>query len=418
MKITIVEPNGTGGLIHFAYQMANALADCGAEVTLVTATNYELGDLPHRFTVDPSMKLMPIIDPDVERRRKTPAPIRHLRRIQRGVMLFRAWFRLTRRLRREKPDAVIVSILYFPFQALCLKAIATRGIPLIQVCHEIEQRDTKRSLWERFVSRPLLAIGYRAFTAIVFLARSAEQEFVAALGPLSHRVVLPHGPQLLFQTGGDRRADIAATYGIMPQDRVILFFGILRPSKGIEDLVHAFAMLPDRSRTRLVIAGYPAKTFDLAGLRSLIQDLGIADQTSLRVGYVPNHDVAGLLEAAEVAVFPYRNATASGAVSAAQSLGRPVVATSVGGLKEVIEDGVTGRLVPPNDPTALSAAIQAILADPEGARHMADASHADLMRHRSWPVFAKGVVDILARNENGELPDCANEIASATRSQK
>lgn len=395
MKVTIIEPNGTGGLIHFAWQMADALVDCGAEVKLVTGRDYELGHLPARFVVEPKMRLMPIFSPDAGDGRRRNGLVRQVRRVQRALMMIFAWIGLTLRLCRERPDAVIVSVLYFPFQALCLKAIALRGIRVIQVCHEIERRDVGRSWWERHVSSVILRIGYRAFHGIAFLAQSTEREFVAAFGNISRRVVLPHGPQMLFGVAPRSGGSIAAEYGALEGERIVLFFGLLRPSKGIEDLVTAFSMMPDRRGLRLVIAGYPTKTFDLAGLRAQVAKLGIAEATSLKAGYVPNEDVGPLLAAADVVVFPYRNATASGAVSAAQSLHRPVVATAVGGLREVIEDGVTGRLVAPGRPDLLAQAMADVLADPVAAQRMAEAGHEDLMRHRSWAVFARGLMDLL-----------------------
>jgi hypothetical protein len=60
-RIVVVEPDGAGGMIHYAYQMCTALAAGGADVTLITSTSYELAALPHSFRVIPMMRLWPTI---------------------------------------------------------------------------------------------------------------------------------------------------------------------------------------------------------------------------------------------------------------------------------------------------------------------------------------------------------------------
>jgi glycosyltransferase involved in cell wall biosynthesis len=203
---------------------------------------------------------------------------------------------------------------------------------------------------------------------------------------------MQHGPQLIFPTAGQNGDTLRSAYGVQPGERVVLFFGLLRPSKGVSDLVDAFALLPDRQGLRLVVAGYPTKTFNVDALHAQIDRLGIAPQVSLYLGYVPNADVGPLLELGDVVVFPYRNATASGAVSAAQSLARPVVASAVGGLPEAIQDGVSGYLAKPEDPPALAAAIWKTLQDPARAAAMARTGQQDMLKNRSWPSFARGMI--------------------------
>ena len=67
--------------------------------------------------------------------------------------------------------------------------------------------------------------------------------------------------------------------------------------------------------------------------------------------------------------------------------GRPVVATAVGGLLDLVEDGVTGLLVPPRDPTALAAALGQLLADPEARRAMGAAGRERIAREFSWEAW-------------------------------
>lgn len=393
-RITIVETNAQGGLVHFAYQMADALAGEGVEVTLITCPDYELDNLPHRFAVAKLLRLWPMFDRN--RGDSVTDPIRKFqrkaRRVWRGALYFAAWTRVTLHLLRDRPDGVVMSIIQSPLQVIYFKVLKRAGIPMVQICHEIEQRDTERGTWDHYVARPLMGACYRTFSMVVFLASTIEADFRALYGDRIPTLKLPHGPQLIFPAAQAGGADLPGKYGVKPGEKVVLFFGLLRPSKGVSDLVEAFARVHDRTGLRLVIAGYPTKTFDTKALRARIARLEISDQVSLFLDYVPNEDVAPLLEMGDVVVFPYRNATASGAASAAQSLGRPIIATSTGGFPEVIRNGETGYLVPPDDPDALARAIEKALAEPARAREMAEAGRQDLLKNRSWATFARGLI--------------------------
>lgn len=406
MKIAIVETDARGGLIHFAYEMAEALSAEGVQPVLLTGQDYELEGLPHGFEVIRLLHFWRRFEPapasaGAARRR---ALIRPFRRAWRGLVFMREWARLTAYLLRTRPDATVFSLIHVPLPVIYLRILRAAGLPIFQVCHEIEQRDADAGLVDRAVMQPLFRTLYRSFDGIVFLARSVQRDFEARFGDIVPTHVLPIPVQLLFHPGENDRADTEAVrerYGIADGERVVLFFGLLRPSKGVPDLVEAFARLPDRAGLRLVIAGHPNKAFDAEEIKALADRLGISGNVTLHLEYVPNEDVAPLLSQADVVVFPYRNATASAAAATAQGLCRPVIATDVGGLGETIEDGVTGRLVPPQDPEALSRAIAETLSDPAAATGMAERAFRELSRTRSWPVFAARLLRILRRDGTG-----------------
>jgi glycosyltransferase involved in cell wall biosynthesis len=104
--------------------------------------------------------------------------------------------------------------------------------------------------------------------------------------------------------------------------------------------------------------------------------------------YVDPEEAAGLFTRADAVVLPYRDATGTGIAPLAYRYGRPVIATRVGGLPEVIDDGVSGFLVPPADPPALAAAIRKLAA---GSRPAA-AGIAATARRMSWGGLAEAVL--------------------------
>jgi glycosyltransferase involved in cell wall biosynthesis len=144
----------------------------------------------------------------------------------------------------------------------------------------------------------------------------------------------------------------------------LLFFGFVRPYKGLELAIDAVAELVGRrTPVELTIAGLfwgPVEPW-----RERVAAAGLDEKVSLRPGYVPDSDVQQLLASHHVVVAPYRSAPQSAIVPLAYAVGRPVVATSVGGLAEQIAEGVSGALAPPEDAHAFADAVERVLANLE-----------------------------------------------------
>jgi glycosyltransferase involved in cell wall biosynthesis len=140
---------------------------------------------------------------------------------------------------------------------------------------------------------------------------------------------------------------------------VILFFGLLRPYKGIDTLLEAFRRVEG---AELWIAGNPR--MDIEPLRTL------AAEAPGRVRFLPRFvedaEIPAIMRRADIVVLPYRDAEHSGVLYAALAFGKPLVLSAVGGFPEVAAQGAA-RLVPPEDPAALAAALSELVQD-EGAR--------------------------------------------------
>ncbi|HEX7807690.1 MAG TPA: glycosyltransferase family 4 protein [Thermoanaerobaculia bacterium] len=134
--------------------------------------------------------------------------------------------------------------------------------------------------------------------------------------------------------------------------RTLITVSVLRPGKGIEVLLEAMRRVKDAT---LIIAGDgPMRQ----AWTDLAQRLGIADRLRW-MGY--RNDVETLLPEASVFVLPSLDDAFPTVLLEAMAAGLPVVATRVGGIPEIVDDGITGRLVPPNDPAALANAIESLL---------------------------------------------------------
>jgi len=138
-------------------------------------------------------------------------------------------------------------------------------------------------------------------------------------------------------------------------EKVILFFGYVRAYKGLDLLFKAMPAILDEMSLRLLVVGefYQSEQ----DFRKQADDLGFSAIVQFHSKYVPTEEVSMYFSAAEVVVLPYKSATQSGIVQIAYHLNKPCIVTDVGGLAEVVVDGRTGFVVPPEDPAALANAV-------------------------------------------------------------
>jgi glycosyltransferase involved in cell wall biosynthesis len=173
---------------------------------------------------------------------------------------------------------------------------------------------------------------------------------------------------------------------------VLLFVGRLVEKKGCDDLLEAFSLLPGELQTKssLWIVGSGA---DAARLKAQSKSLGIENKVRFW-GQLSNHLLPELYSSADLLVAPSVEA-ASGdtegqgvVILEAFASGTCVVATRVGGITEVIEDGVTGLLVDPRNPLKLSVAMEDLLRDPERRRRLAENALRKVREKYDWQKIA------------------------------
>ncbi len=155
----------------------------------------------------------------------------------------------------------------------------------------------------------------------------------------------------------------------LPERPSILFFGRISHYKGLDTLLDAM---------QLLWAQHPEVTVTVAGEGDLPEHPALSDERlTLRHEHVPEEAMPELFGAATVVALPYRQASQSGVGSEAKRYGRPLVVTDVGGLPELVDER-SGRLVPPEDPAALAAALLEIVADPALAVRLGEGAAASV----------------------------------------
>ncbi|MGN0186609.1 MAG: glycosyltransferase family 4 protein, partial [Paludibacteraceae bacterium] len=165
-----------------------------------------------------------------------------------------------------------------------------------------------------------------------------------------------------------------------------LFFGQIASNKGIDYLLEAMKLVHKQyPQIRLIVAGKGEYPFDI----SEYQQLGYIE---FRNRFIPDEELATLIQGAYCAVCPYKDATQSGVVMSAFAFNKPIIATNVGGLPEQVEHDKYGLIVPPCDVEALAQAMIHLLSHPEKLQEYADNIESDYAEGpKSWKEIAKGL---------------------------
>ncbi|NIM19618.1 MAG: glycosyltransferase [Candidatus Latescibacteria bacterium] len=260
------------------------------------------------------------------------------------------WILTARAIARRRPDLVVFQW-WQPFFAFTYAGVLFFlklfwKSQVVYLCHNVLPHEAS------IFDRTLIKIGFTFVNA--FLVQSQEDRMNLLRFRKHARVAVnPHPIYDVFKQSYITREEAREKLGI--QDRITLFFGYIRPYKGLRVLLEAFAESIERVPSTLLIVGEFYE--DQESYISLMEELSIRDKIVLVDRYVPNEEVEIFFTACDIVVLPYLSATQSGIVQIAFGFGKPVIVTGVGGLPDVVEDGVTGYVVPPNDPESLAKAI-------------------------------------------------------------
>jgi glycosyltransferase involved in cell wall biosynthesis len=299
------------------------------------------------------------------------------------------WLAVAREIRRRKPDLLIFKY-WLPFFGPCFGTIAkfaTRGTrtKVLFICDNIIPHERRPG--------DVLFTKYAFGQADAFVVQSdaVEREFLALFPGRPYRKV----PHPVYENFGAPvpAAEARATLGISAK-KVMLYFGYVRAYKGLLVLfeaMHRLAGTPGMEDVLLLAVGEYYD--DEAKYRRRAAELGLGDAVRFVSEYVPNEKVGLYFSACDAVVLPYLSATQSGIAQIAYNFNKPVIVTDVGGLAEVARDGVTGFVVPPNDPDALASAIRRFY--DEGRGPAFGANVAEEKKKYSWDHLVASIEELV-----------------------
>jgi glycosyltransferase involved in cell wall biosynthesis len=233
------------------------------------------------------------------------------------------------------------------------------GKKIVLTAHNVNagKRDSKDS----HLNRLTLGIQYRLSDHIFVHTEKMKRELMDEFDLQGSRVtVIPFGINNAVPQTSLTPTEAKKQLGIRAGERAILFFGRIKPYKGLEDLVAAFHQILARSDGyRLIISGRPFNCDRYwTAIRETVRDDVQQGRVLLRSDFIPDEETEVYFKAADVLVLPYRHIFQSGVLFLGYCFGLPVLAADVGSLKDEIVEGRTGSLFRPEDPADLAKAIE------------------------------------------------------------
>ncbi|MBP3356686.1 MAG: glycosyltransferase [Rikenellaceae bacterium] len=260
------------------------------------------------------------------------------------------WVKVGRRLRRERPDMVIMKY-WTPFMAPCFGTIAriARGNGRTRV---IVQIDNVVPHEHHFIDTPFTRYFLRSVDGFVYMSQQVKND-LDAFGSRKPALFSPHP---LFVNFGEAvpREEACRHLNLDPALHYSLFFGLIRDYKGLDLLLDAWKLLREKGVTgdkRLIVAGE-----FYAGRERYLQQIernGLCGEVILHDRFIPDEEVRHYFSASDVLIQPYRSATQSGVTQIAYNFNLPMIVTDVGGLAEIVPHDVVGYVT---DTTARSVA--------------------------------------------------------------
>src|SRR5215210_9021254 len=348
VRVHLIDPSGD--VIPYDHALADALARRGLDVELVTS-RFVHGPppVPLGYSVSESFyRLATRLGERAPRRRRAVKLAEHV-----PDML---------RYRRRAAAADVRHFQWLPVERIdSLLLPAAR--PRVLTMHNVIRREAVD-----------VRLAQKMDAVIVHTRHGAE-----LLGAGERVHVIPHGAfEHLTHQRHERPlpAELAAVEG-----PVVLYFGVVRPYKGVDVLVEAFRQVED---AELWVVGRPLEV-SVEHLRRLAPPgrVRFVDR------YVSDAELPALFRRAEVLVLPHLNVDVSGVLFAGLAFGKAMVLSDVGGFHEVVEDHGAGVLVPPGNPEALAAAIGRLLDDPGERRALEERAAAAAAGPFPWDRIAE-----------------------------
>jgi len=246
------------------------------------------------------------------------------------------------------------------------------GIEGVFLCHNVIEHESK--WWKKIVAKFCLSNASR-----FFVHSQEDKRNLLGLLPYSNVTVYPHPINLHFPDPlgtKPRRAELE-----------ILFFGFVRHYKGLDLLIQAMGAFKGEDVVLSIVGEFWK---DKATFVDHINSEGLDDQIDIIDRYVPDDEVADFFHRCDVVILPYRSATGSAVIPLAYRYSRPVIATRVGGLPDVVQEGITGLLIHGGSPKEIEKAIRFFREN----KHYFSKSNFKLIREQlTWEKFTKSLLN-------------------------
>ncbi len=307
------------------------------------------------------------------------------------------WISVGRRIRKENPDLLIFRY-WIPFFAPCFAVISyfakkRSGAKVLFICDNVIPHE------KRFGDKLLTRAAFSQVDYFLVQSKSVEDDLLKFSKGKPYKVSF----HPIYNIFGDKlpkneaKQFIKKEYGVdLENDKVLLFFGYVRKYKGLIYLLDAMPGILKQNNVKLLVVGEFYDDEDK--YRDKIKQLGLENNVIVLSDFVPNERVRYFFSASDVVLLPYSSATQSGITHVAYYYDKPVIATDVGGLAESVIDGKTGFVIKPEDPEAITDAVNKFYNN--NLEGTFSANTAEEKKKYDWDNFVKDIEELTSISKN------------------
>ena len=308
------------------------------------------------------------------------------------------WISVGRRIGREMPGLIIFRY-WIPFFAPCFAFISyfakkRSGAKVLFICDNVIPHEKR--IGDKFLTR----LAFSQVDYFLVQSKSVEDDLLKFSKGKPYKVSF----HPIYNIFGDKlpkdeaKKFIKENYNIdLDNDKVLLFFGYVRKYKGLNYLLEAMpGILKHNNNVKLLVVGEFYD--DEEQYRKKISELGLDDNVIVISDFVPNERVRYFFSACDVVLLPYSSATQSGITHIAYYYDKPVIATDVGGLSESVINGKTGFVIKPEDPYAITDAVNKFYN--ESLEEKFSSGAAEEKKKYDWDNFIKDIEDLTSISKN------------------
>lgn len=310
------------------------------------------------------------------------------------------WLKVARSIRRQNPELVIfpwwTSFWTAPFWTITTLSKVFSNIRVLFLCHNVIEHES--NTFRKMCTRWILKNGD------FFIVHSGnDKDNLLKMFPYARVRQSFHPIYDMFNYGsfdvqGERRR-----LGL--SGNIVLFFGFIREYKGLEYLFRAMPQVVENISANVLVVG--EFWHNKEKYLQLIEELEIKKHVTIIDEYVPNEEVGKYFSAADLVVQPYVSATGSGIIQIAFGFHKPVIATRVGCLPEVVEDGKTGYLISPKSSSEIASAIVKFFQEKK-AKEFSENVKRENYRF-SWDRMVDVIEELaLSANPTRDISPCEN----------
>ena len=365
-----------GGIAHFLESTRVALEKRGHSVSVVTFTRQY-----------PSILFPGKSQYEAGSTNATPKAVRLIDSINPI-----SWFKTARFILSQKPDVVLFNYwlpFFAPSYVLIAKRLKKAGISVIGLVHNAlphERRPGDVTLSRLFLS---------TCNGLLLMSESVKKdvEFLGTSVPLKIT-----GHPIYSSFGEPVEKEFARKELELPPDApVALFFGFIRPYKGLHVLLNSLPEVIDSiNNINLLVAGECYG--DMSMYSNKVEEYNLNAHVHFHTDYIPSEQVKLYFCAADLVVQPYISATQSGVAQIAYHFERPMIVTDVGGLSETVPDEIAGLVIPPDDAASLAMAI--IRFFKEGMFANLAEGVKNQKKKYSWTRLSEAIEDLAGFNQS------------------